>query len=199
MKHFVRVLLFLVFASGAAQASLIDRGGGFIYDDVLGITWTQNASINVFDTWDNQMAWADSLSIYDSVRNVTHDDWRLASMDVNGDDSIVDCRSTTEVACRDNELGYMYSQNGIKEESQGPFMNVHASGYWSGTEGAPNTDFAWYFYYTNGNQFDNFKFFFLGAWAVRDGDVVAVVPVPAAVWLFGSALGLLGWMRRKTS
>jgi hypothetical protein len=24
------------------------------------------------------------------------------------------------------------------------------------------------------------------------------VPVPAAVWLFGSALGLFGWMRRKT-
>lgn len=27
----------------------------------------------------------------------------------------------------------------------------------------------------------------------------AVVPVPAAVWLMGSALGLLGWMRRKTA
>ncbi len=27
----------------------------------------------------------------------------------------------------------------------------------------------------------------------------AVVPVPAAVWLFGSALGLLGWMRRRTA
>lgn len=25
------------------------------------------------------------------------------------------------------------------------------------------------------------------------------VPVPAAVWLFGSALGLLGWMQRKTA
>ncbi|MGI9330747.1 MAG: hypothetical protein ACR2QB_08495 [Gammaproteobacteria bacterium] len=26
---------------------------------------------------------------------------------------------------------------------------------------------------------------------------VGVVPVPAAVWLFGSALGLLGWVRRR--
>jgi hypothetical protein len=25
------------------------------------------------------------------------------------------------------------------------------------------------------------------------------VPIPATVWLFGSALGLLGWMRRKTA
>jgi len=28
---------------------------------------------------------------------------------------------------------------------------------------------------------------------------VATVPVPAAVWLFGSALGLLGWMRRRVA
>jgi hypothetical protein len=27
----------------------------------------------------------------------------------------------------------------------------------------------------------------------------AAVPVPAAVWLFGSALGMLGWMRRRSS
>ena len=28
---------------------------------------------------------------------------------------------------------------------------------------------------------------------------IAVVPVPAAVWLFGSALGLLGWVRRRAA
>jgi hypothetical protein len=26
----------------------------------------------------------------------------------------------------------------------------------------------------------------------------AVIPIPAAVWLFGSALGILGWIRRRT-
>ena len=30
-------------------------------------------------------------------------------------------------------------------------------------------------------------------------DNVTYVPVPAAVWLFGSALGLLGWIRRRTA
>ena len=28
--------------------------------------------------------------------------------------------------------------------------------------------------------------------------VVPAMPVPPAVWLLGSALGLLGWMKRKT-
>ena len=35
--------------------------------------------------------------------------------------------------------------------------------------------------------------------AVAFSLTVSNVPVPAAVWLFGSALGLLGWLRRKTS
>jgi len=36
-------------------------------------------------------------------------------------------------------------------------------------------------------------------YAVSQELTAGVVPVPAAVWLFGSALGLLGWMRRKTA
>ena len=29
------------------------------------------------------------------------------------------------------------------------------------------------------------------------GPAITVIPVPAAVWLFGSALGIMGWVRRK--
>jgi hypothetical protein len=30
-------------------------------------------------------------------------------------------------------------------------------------------------------------------------NIVSTVPIPAAAWLFGSAIGLLGWMRRKAA
>ena len=43
----------LVLVAGGAQATLIDRGDGFIYDTVQDITWTQDANISGYDTWDN--------------------------------------------------------------------------------------------------------------------------------------------------
>lgn len=102
-KFFVALVLG-VFA-GSANSALIDRGGGFIYDDVLDITWTQDANINGLDQWANQVAWADSLSLFDSVRSVTWNDWRLASMSVSSGlptgsaSSVVDCAIATELAC----------------------------------------------------------------------------------------------------
>jgi hypothetical protein len=40
---------------------------------------------------------------------------------------------------------------------------------------------------------------FGGAGCSLNGLTTAAVPIPAAFWLFGSALGLLGWMRRKAT
>lgn len=78
--------------SGAAQATLIDRGGGLIYDTDLDVTWLQDANyaktqyINSGGTlgtllglmsWADAITWAVNLSYFDSVRNVTYTDWRL--------------------------------------------------------------------------------------------------------------------------
>ncbi len=203
MTYFSRsiiAVITLLMAAGAAQAALIDRGGGFIYDDVLDITWTQDANINSFDTWYNQMAWAAGLSIVDTrpgAVGVTYSDWRLPSMDVNGDGTVVDCSSVTELSCRDNEYGYLHYQYGITDVMPGLFTNIRSGNYWSGTEYAPSPFNAWVFLFSiGGGQGVGFKGGNLFAWAVRPGDV-SVVPVPAAVWLFGSALGLLGWMKRR--
>ncbi len=42
MRKLILVITFLLFSS-TAHAMLIDRGGGLIYDDVLDITWMQDA------------------------------------------------------------------------------------------------------------------------------------------------------------
>lgn len=70
------------------QAALFDRGGGLIYDDVLNVTWLQDAnyartsgySTDGRMSWGEAISWVVDLSFYDSVRGVTYDDWRLPSI-----------------------------------------------------------------------------------------------------------------------
>ena len=81
--------------------------------------------------------------------------------------------------------------------SVGPFINAHTSVYWFGTEYAASPGIAWTFYtyggVQDGGNNKNSQYY---AWAVSPGQVNAV-PVPGAVWLFGTGmLGLLGLKRR---
>jgi Protein of unknown function (DUF1566) len=80
----------------------------------------------------------------------------------------------------------------------GPFSNFQSKDYWSGTEYAPNTSYAWRFNFFDGNQNmgGSKASHMYSAWAVRSGDI-APVPVPGAIWLFGGAVGLLGYVRRN--
>ena len=197
------------FISVSANAALVSRlGGAAAYDTVLDITWLTDASPIGGGNWDLQVAWADSLD------TLGFDDWRLASMSVSAGvptgttDSVVDCSAVSELLCRDNELGYMFYQNmdgdlfDDKRGNQtvdGVLLTDVQSGYWSGTEFAPNPALAWLFNFVVGFQLNGVKDDGYYGWAVRAGDVSAV-PVPAAVWLFGSGLiGLLGLARRKKS
>lgn len=91
------VAALLAFAAVTAEAALIDRGGGLLYDDGLNITWLQDANFgrgSAFDdgidptdgrmTWRNAVAWADQLSYFDPVRDRVWDDWRLPTLGIGG-------------------------------------------------------------------------------------------------------------------
>jgi hypothetical protein len=93
------------------------------------------------------------------------------------------------------------AQAGYGLTNTGPFSNVPSLPYWSATEYAPATILAWYFSASFGGQYEGNKPDNAYAWAVHSGDVGAsTVPVPAAVWLFGSGLlGLIGAASRRKS
>lgn len=240
-KHLLAIGLSLSLTSVAAQASLHDRGGGLIYDDVLDVTWLQDANYAMtqgysllqygrYLTWADALVWAADLSYYDSVRNITWTDWRLPKItpldpavgwqmqiSTNGDqdDSYnVSAPGTKYAGSTASELPYMYFNN-LGNTSRCPvgggwegcstagassytlntgiFTNMEKGGYWTGSdENLPYKD-GWGF--DMGYMWGLQGAFNAGvgriAWAVRDGDVAAV-PLPGAVWLFGTVV--IGWL-----
>ncbi|MGA8032698.1 MAG: PEP-CTERM sorting domain-containing protein [Casimicrobiaceae bacterium] len=69
--------------------------------------------------------------------------------------------------------------------------------YWSGTEFAPSTGYAWYFDTNDGTQGFGGKVYTLYAVAVRPGDVAARVPEPQTFGLALAALAALWVVRRR--
>jgi len=93
-KVFVVVTVLLVPVSGV-YAELHDRGGGLIYDDVLDITWLQDANLAVSETfgasvisttgqmdWDTAIRWIEAMN---ASSYLGFNQWRLPKiMPING-------------------------------------------------------------------------------------------------------------------
>ena len=200
-SHLLNLFCAVVFCvvTVPSQAALIPvLGGQAFYDDQLDITWAANANLNER----TDFATAESAATALTIGGIGG--WRLPSMDVNNDQTIIDCSGVgvTEAVCRDNEYGHLYYYgagttfgSGITSASTGPFSNVMSDDtYWSSTNFEnpdPPGAAAWKFDFNpanpdntrqDGSYLTNTNY----AWAVHTG----MVPLPATLWLFGS--GLIG-------
>jgi hypothetical protein len=205
---------------GSASATLLDRGPDMVYDNVLNITWVRDASlcatlnncVNRNDTFvTGGMTWSDANTWAANLVFGGFDDWRLpyASVIAGTGPTQVDYTCTgagDELACRDNEMGYMYYYNldgnlgddktGNQNAVGGQMLTDIQPVYWSGTEFSSGV--AWDFGFVDGLQGSGDELMPLAAWAVRPGDVAAV-PEPASLLLIGIGLAGLGFSRRKRS
>jgi hypothetical protein len=113
------------------------------------------------------VSWANGLTIG------AFDNWSLPSS-LNQDRS-GPCEGNN---CIGSQMGYMYYE--VLGNTAGPFQNMRAWYYWSGTEYAPNSGEAWAFEASRGNQQHGDTNAPMSAVAVRFGDVAAPVPEPQA-------------------
>lgn len=165
-------------------------------------------------TWGGALKW---ISAMNAANYLGYNNWRLPTVIDTGTPgcdyaySGTDCGFNINTATSEmahlyyDELGNLASvdtaggwpQPGWGLVNTGPFTNLQSNLYWSGTEDAPITNYAWLFGFGDGAQGAGYKSSNFYALAVRPGQVAAM-PVPAAVWLFGSGLlGLIGMARRK--
>ncbi len=207
----------LVALSGAAQAALVNRGGGMIYDTTRNITWLADmnyartsghtgAGVNANGTmtWDAATAWADNL-VYGGFS-----DWRLPTLNPNdasctGGGFGYNCTGgelsglfVTDLGYNNNGSGLITSDDTAEQIANlALFSNVQSASYWSGTEYAPVLGSALYFGTFNGSQGAGLKNNAVYAVAVRPGDVAASVPEPQTLALALLALGATAVARRR--
>lgn len=154
------------------NAALSNRGNGMIYDEILDITWIADAGLARNDIGENVDWWSATLWASNLVYG-GYSDWRLPSMDVNGDGVIINCMPpTAEHECRDNEYDYLFNRHGIRVAAPGDFINIGALHYWSGTENPVFPSLAYLLNFDTGFRGTTSKITInRNAWAVRDGDV----------------------------
>lgn len=178
----------------------------------LGTHPADDSGVEGFIRIDHYMNWPGALHWIDAMNAANYlgfNDWRLPT--TAQPDTTCSVQSNGHwlgFNCSGSEMGHLfYTEFGATAvtsvldtgdpEELSKFTNIQSSGYWSGTEFESQPGVSWFFNFDFGSQNGDMRGISMFAWPVRDGDV-GVIPVPPAVWLFGSGLlGLIGIARRK--
>jgi hypothetical protein len=169
-----------------------------IYDTIpnSGIYTLTTANFNTSTgrmDWFGAQAWAHSLSLGG------YSDWRLPTTNPAVSGSYQTASEMGHLFYIDLGINPVYSITSSTSGNYAPFSNLQPYGYWSESEFTLYPNEAWDFNTFFSDQHSAVKLFNpLYALAVRTGDVTAT-PVPAALWLFTSGLGLLVFTHRKKS
>ena len=214
----ILIALFLTAISTSASAALLPRlGGQAVYDTDLNVTWTADGNLAASNTFgvaginnDGSLTWYtanDWVAAMNDANYLGFNDWRMP-ITLVPDPSCDTPDQALGDNCVGSELGHLFyvalgaSADTPATVSGDPtelakFMNIQTRIYWSGTE-ATMEGFARLFSFANGLQsfLNKDAPAAIHVWAVRPGDV-GVIPLPATLWLFGPALALLGWVRRR--
>ncbi len=142
--------------STGAQASLVARTGGMVYDDVNNITWAADANLaqtSGYDT-DGRMTWANAVAWADQLTLGGFTDWSLPTT----------VPALSGYNQKGSQMGDLfYNQlGGVSSTSIATthnanynlFTNVQSYVYWSGSEYAPEPDGAWNFSTDDGLQYN---------------------------------------------
>lgn len=86
------LLFSLLLCTVQASAALVDRGGGLIYDNLLGVTWLQNVNLGAGTAYDDgasstdgRMTWASADAWATDLIYAGHTEWRLPTVSpING-------------------------------------------------------------------------------------------------------------------
>jgi hypothetical protein len=186
----------------SAQAELFDRGSGMIYDSRSNLTWLidANAAPTLGAHPDGLMSWSQAVSWADQLVFGGFSDWRLPQVrPVNGVGLNLDYSEdgSTDGGINqrglNSELGFLFyvslgNQANSSELLAGPFQRLQNYAYWTGTS-SPYAGEAMHFFTAFGDQGSSPTESLYYAWAVREGDVLAVPePQSAALMLLGLAV-----------
>jgi MYXO-CTERM domain-containing protein len=163
----------MVTLAGTAQATLVLQPNGVeVLDTDTNLLWLYDWNSSGSKNWADANTWAAGLT----VGGATAGEWRLPGV---------------------REYVHLWTEVGTYTGLTTHFPSAQSDDYWSGTEYAPDSSYAWDFRTYFGLQGFAVKTSALYAVAVRPGDVAASVPEPQTLALALLALGAAAVARRR--